>query len=94
MQKLGCMCALMIGFVMGGCGDSPQDQCKDFFEAMCSKQAECSGADKDACLAQSEDVCADVEEVHGDPDACIDAVESMSCSDLSTGSLPDSCSAD
>jgi hypothetical protein len=84
----------MVGLVFGGCGDSAEDQCKDFFEAMCSKVAECSGGDKASCVSQSAEACEGVEEVNGDPDACIDAVESMSCDDFSTGSLPDSCRGD
>ena len=94
MRRLGVVYSLLIGLVMAGCGDSPQEQCKNFFEAMCSKVSECGGGDKAECLSQSEDACEGVEEVHGDPDACIDAVESMSCEDFSSGSLPSSCNAD
>lgn len=94
MRRLGCICAVMLGLVLGACGDSAADQCKAYYEAMCSKVSECGGGDKAQCLSASEGACDDVSEVHGDADACIDGVESMSCEDFTTGNLPSACSAD
>ena len=78
----------------GGCGDSPEDQCNDFYEALCSKLAECVGSDKAACVSEKADACETAKEPNIDVDACIDGVKSMSCDDVTSGSMPDACNAE
>jgi len=100
MRRLGSICAVVIGLAIGGCGDDPEDQCKELFEAVCSKLAECTGgalgdaADeiKEQCLSQSEEACEGAEEPDRDVDACIDAVNDAECGDFGIDSLPGACS--
>jgi hypothetical protein len=98
MRRLGSVCAVVIALAIGGCGDSPEDQCKDLVEAVCSKLAECtagvgisSGDIKSQCVSQSGKACEGAQETKGDVDACIDAVNDTSCGDFEASTLPDSC---
>lgn len=98
MRRLGFVCAVVLGLGVGGCGDSNEDQCKDLFEAVCSKLAECAGslgADlKDQCLKNSDQACENAGDPKGDVDACIDAINDASCTDFNESSLPNACDAD
>jgi hypothetical protein len=99
MRSLGSICAVLIGLAMVGCGDDPEDQCKDLVEAVCSKLAECTaqasggsaGDIKSQCVSQSSKACEGAKEAKGDVDACIDAVNDTKCGDFEADTLPDAC---
>jgi hypothetical protein len=99
MRRLGFICAVVIGLAIGGCGDDPEDQCKDLVEAVCSKLAECTAEAsglkesdiKSQCVEQSGKACEGAGEAKGDVDDCIDAVNETSCGDFEGDTLPDAC---
>lgn len=104
MRTLGSICAVVLGLTIAGCGDdddSPEEQCKDLFAAVCSKAAECvaeaGGGSEDTikkqCLSQADETCKDVGEPPDDVDVddCIDDIEDTSCDDFETDTLPNSC---
>ena len=101
MRRLGstCVIVIVIGLALAGCGDDPEDQCREFVEALCSKVAECTGAAlggaaddlKEQCIEQSGKACEGAEEARGDIDACIDAINDVECDGFSASTLPDSC---
>jgi hypothetical protein len=100
MRGLGSICAVVIGLAVGGCGDDPEDQCRELVEAVCSKLAECTAEEaglseadiKSKCVTESSKACEGVGEADGDVDACIDAVNDVSCGDFEADTLPDACS--
>ncbi len=96
---------LSLVVVLGGCGKpSPEDECRKFVSATCSKLFDC---DKTAATAlyASESDCEKKQQQQADcahatascsyddaaVNACVDDVKSESCSTATTGALPPSC---
>jgi len=104
MKIVNVLCAGILGFMMAGCGASPEKLCNDAITNSCAKLIECkfstmSQADCEANAKKSTDCTkADTSCPSGktysssNASACVNDFKNVSCADLMAGKIPSSCS--